>query len=160
LNYSLCMNCAFLLGVAGLLIVAQNDCFSQCKEKISPANHQTVHYHTIPLSGKKEYLTLSRTGEERVLSYHNEQISLVYHVLMFTEMKFSSSKGNFSLYSTTSDRSNWQPVFILSSPLTPKDLEKMKGTLKIEILLPEDTKVFTFTPAKNELLNEAIACMR
>lgn len=153
------MKFTFLLGVAGLLIVAQNNCFSQCLEKISPANHQKVHYHKIPLSGKKEYLILSRTGEERILSYHNEQISLVYHVLMFTEIKFSSSKGNFSLYSTTSDRSNWQPVFILSSPLTPSDLAKMKGTVKIEILLPEDTKVFTFDTQKNELLNKAIACM-
>lgn len=155
------MNVTFLLGVIGLLTVDGSECFGQCKETISPSNNQKVHYHSVPLAGAKEYITLSRTGEERIFSYHNDEFNQVYHVLMFTEIRFSSAKGNFSLYSTISstDRSNWQREFVISSPLEQKDLEKMKGTLKIEVLLPDDRRIFTIDSRKNQLLQKAIACM-
>jgi hypothetical protein len=159
LNYASCMKFTFLLGVAGLLVTNRN-CFAQCKETISPSNHKKVHYHTIQLADEKEYLTLTRTGEERILSYHNERIGLVYYTQMFIEIRFSTPRERFSLYSSANDRSNWQPIFVLASPITPKELEKMKASTKIEVLLPEDTKVFTLDARKNALLNKAIACMR
>jgi len=153
------MKFTFLLGVAGLLTIEKNNCFAQCKETISPSNHKKVHYHTIQLADKKEYLTLTRTGEERILSYHNERIGLVYYTQMFIEIRFWTPQGRFSLYSAANDRSNWQPIFVLASPITPRELEKMKTATKIEVLLPEDKKVFNLDVGKNALLNKAIACM-
>ncbi|WP_353720329.1 hypothetical protein [Dyadobacter sp. 676] len=121
-----------------------------------------MHYHSVRLSGPKEYLTLLKTGEERIFSYHNDEFNQVYHVLMFTEIRFSSVKGNFSLYATISstDRSNWQREFVISSPVEPKDLEKMKGTVQIEVFLPDDKRIFRIDSRKNQLLQKAIACMR
>ena len=158
---SLCMKFTFLLGVSSLLMVGINDCLAQCKETVDPSNHKKVHYHIVPLSGRKEYLTLSRTGEERILNYHNEDFGQVYHVQMFTEIRFSSVKGNFSLYTTISstDRSNWQSEFVLSTPIEAKELEKMKGTAQIEILLPDDKRTFKIDARKNQVLFKAIACM-
>lgn len=153
------MKFAFLLGVVGLLMAGKDRCFAQCQETISPANHKKVHYHTIQLADKKEYLTLTRTGDERILSYHNERIGLVYYTQMFIEIRFWTPQGAFSLYTAANDRSNWQPIFVLASPVTPKELEKMKTATKIEVLLPEDTKVFNLDTRKNVLLNKAIACM-
>jgi hypothetical protein len=158
---SLCTKFAFLLGVISLLMAGHNRCFAQCKETVSPSNHKKVHYHIVPLSGPKEYLTLVKTGEERILNYHNDEFGQVYHVQMFTEIRFASVKGNFSLYTTISstDRSNWQSEFVLSTPIEPKELEKMKGTGQIEILLPDDKRIFKIDPQKNALLHKAIACM-
>ncbi|MCF0069275.1 hypothetical protein LZD49_02250 [Dyadobacter sp. CY261] len=153
------MKFTFLLGVVGLLVAGKGECMAQCKETISPSNHKKVHYHKIQLADKKEYLTLSRTGEEMVLSYHNERIGLVFYSEMFTEIRFWTPQGKFSLYSTANDRSNWQRIFILASPVTRKELDKMKTTTKIEVLLTEDTKVFSVDAQKNALLNKAIACM-
>ncbi|WP_019943786.1 hypothetical protein [Dyadobacter beijingensis] len=153
------MKFTFLLGVMGLLAVSENTCMAQCKETVSPSNHKKVHYHKIQLADKMEYLTLSRTGDEIVLSYHNERIGLVFYSQMFTEIRFWTPQGQFSLYSTANDRSNWQPIFILASPVTRKELEKMKATTKIEVLLTEDTKVFNVDAQKNVMLNKAIACM-
>lgn len=162
MNYALCMKFTFLLGVVGLLMADENKSFAQCKETVSPSNHKKVHYHIVQLSGPKEYLTLARTGEERILNYHNDEFGQVYHVQMFTEIKFSSVKGNFSLYTTinSTDRSNWQSEFVLSTPIEPKELEKMKGTVQIEILLPDDKRTFKVDAKKNQLLHKAIACMR
>lgn len=160
LNYASCMKFTFLLGVVGLLTAENYKCLAQCKETISPSNHKKVHYHTIQLADKKEYLTLTRTGEERILSYHNERIGLVYYTQMFIEIRFWTPQGQFSLYSSANDRSNWQPIFVLAAPITPKELERMKAATKIEVLLPEDTKVFKLDNQKNALLNKAIACMR
>lgn len=159
LNYALCMKFTFLLGMVGLLVAGRNHCFAQCRETISPSNHKKVHYHTIQLADKKEYLTLTRTGEERILSYHNEKIGLVYYTQMFIEIRFWAPPGHFSLYAAANDRSNWHPIFVLASPITPKELERMKSATKIEILLPEDKKVFNLDAPKNALLNKAIACM-
>ena len=161
LNYALCMKPAFLLSVVGLLMADVSKSFAQCKETTSPSNHKIVHYHIVQLSGPKEYLTLAKTGEERILNYHNDEFGQVYHVQMFTEIKFSSVKGNFSLYTTISstDRSNWQSEFVLSTPIEPKELEKMKGTVQIEILLPDDKRTFKVDAKKNQLLLKAIACM-
>lgn len=159
MNYALCMKCTFMLGVVGLLAGGGSSCFAQCKEMISPSNHKKVHYHTIQLADKKEYLTLSRTGDERILSYHNERIGLVYYTQMFIEIRFWTPQGRFSLYSAANDRSNWQPIFVLAAPVTPKELEKMKTVTKIEVMLPEDTKVFNVDAQKNALVNKAIACM-
>ena len=159
LNYAPCMKFTFLLGVVGLLMADMNICFAQCKETISPSNNKKVHYHKIQLADKKEYLTLTRTGEERILSYHNERIGLVYYTQMFIEVRFSTPQGKFSLYTAANDRSNWHPIFVLASPITPKELERMKAATKIEVLLPEDTKVFNLDAPKNALLNKAIACM-
>lgn len=153
------MKFTFLLGVVGLLVTGRNSCFAQCKETINPSNHKKVHYHTIQLAGKKEYLTLTRTGDERILSYHNERIGLVYYTQMFIEIRFWTPQGKFSLYSAANDRSNWHPIFTLASPITPKELEKMKTATKMEVLLPEDTKVFNLDARKNAVLNKAIACM-
>lgn len=155
------MKLTFLLGMVGLVMLGKTDCAAQCKETISPANHKKIHYHIVPLSGSKEYLTLSRTGEERILSYHNDEFEQVYHVQMFTEIKFSSVKGNFSIFSTinSTDRSNWERNFVLSSPIEPKELEKMKGTVQIVIYLPDDTRVFKIDTQKNQLLGKAIGCM-
>lgn len=161
LNSSLCMKFAFLLGIVGFLTTSKNQSFAQCMETISPSNNKKVHYHIVPLSGRKEYFTLVRTGEERILNYHNEEFGQVYHVQMFTEIRFSSMKGNFSLFTTISstDRSNWQSEFVLSTPIEPKELEKMKGTGQIEILLPDDKRTFKIDSKKNQLLHKAIACM-
>lgn len=159
LNYALCMKFTFLLAVVGLLTGQKSNCFAQCQETISPSNNKKVHYHTIQLADKKEYLTLTRTGDERILSYHNERIGLVYYTQMFIEVRFWTPQGKLSLYSAANDRSNWQPIFVLAAPVTPKELEKMKTATKIEVLLPEDTKVFNLDIRKNELLNKAIACM-
>lgn len=155
------MKFTFLLGVLGLLTADKTRSFGQCKETISPSNHKKVHYHIVPLSGRKEYLTLTKTGEERILNYHNDEFGQVYHVHMFTEIKISSAKGNFSLYTTISstDRSNWQSEFILSTPIEPKELEKMKGTMQIEVILPDEKRTYKVDSKKNHLLNKAIACM-
>ena len=119
-----------------------------------------MHYHDILLDENHEYLTFSRTGEESIFSYHNEEIDLVYHVQMFTEIKFTSPKGNFSLYLTTTDRTRWQKCFTLSSPLTDKELSKIEAATKIEIILPEEKKIFTFDSAKNKEISRALACLR
>ena len=153
------MKFTFLLGMVGLVVAGKNTCFAQCKETVSPSNHKKVHYHTIQLADKKEYLTLTRTGDERILSYHNERIGLVYYTQMFIEIRFSTPQGKFSLFSAANERSNWQPIFVLASPITPKELEKMKAATKIEVLLPEDKKVFNLDDQKNAVLNKAIACM-
>lgn len=158
MNYPLCKKVFFLLGMAAVSGLAET--LGQCLEKISPSTHEKVHYHKVPLVGKKEYLTFSKTGDERIFSYHNDEFPLVYHVLMFTEIRFFSNRGAFSLYTTTADRSNWQRDFVLSSPLTPKDLEKMKDIIKIQVLLTDETRVFKLDKKKNEVLNKAIACMR
>lgn len=162
MKYSLCKKFHFLLGSVYLLFTGQPSLFAQCKEKISPSNRQKVHYHTVQLAGTKEYLTFSKTGQERIFSYNNDEFSQVYHVLTFTEIRFSSPGGHFSLFTTinSSDRSNWQREFVLSSPLEMKDLEKMKGTVKIEVMLPDERRVFTIDAKKNVLLNKALACMR
>jgi hypothetical protein len=132
---------------------------AQCKEKLSESTKQTVHYHDVLLSGKEEYLTLSSTGEEKIFSYHNEKIDLVYHVQMFTEVRFTSAEGHFSLYTTTSDRTRWQRCFTLSAPLTARELNKMKNAYKVEIILPEDHKTFSLNPKQGKQLNEALACL-
>lgn len=94
-----------------------------------------------------------------MFSYHNEDIDLVFHVQMFTEIRFFSSKGDFSLFTTTSDRTRWNRCFTLSAPLTSRELEKMKGIFKIEIILPEDHKVFSFDTNKINMLEKAVACL-
>ncbi|MCE6987923.1 hypothetical protein [Dyadobacter sp. CY323] len=136
-----------------------NVSLAQCQEKLSESTKQKVHYHDIILSGKEEYLTFSGSGGEKIFSYHNEKIDLVYHVQMFTEVRFSSAKGQFSLYTTTSDRTRWQRCFTLSAPLTARELEKMKDAYKIEIILPEDHKVFSLDTRKGKELNDALACL-
>ncbi|MCE7060179.1 hypothetical protein [Dyadobacter sp. CY343] len=138
-------------------------CFSasgQCKEKISESNDQKVHYHEIPLKGKSEYLTLSRTGEERLFSYHNTDLDLVFHARMFTEIRFISNTGNFSLFTTSSDRSRWFTAFTLTSPLTPKEILKMRGTEKIEIILPEEKRIFIVSASSNNLIRKALGCLK
>ncbi len=148
-----------MLGLVGLLLSCQNTCFAQCKEKKSESTQQKIRYQTIPLNGTHEYLTLSSIGEEKLFSYHNELIDLVFHVQMFTEIKFTSSKGNFSLFTTTSDRTRWNRCFTLTAPLTSKELEKMKGASKIQVILPEEKKEFTLSTKKNEQLNKALGCL-
>lgn len=159
MKYHLCTKAILLLGVAGLLLTCQQTSFGQCKEKRSESTQQKIRYQTIPLGGKHEYLMLSSSGDEKLFSYHNEKIDLVYHVQMFTEIRFTSSRGNFSLYTTTSDRTRWNTCFTLSAPLTPKELEKMKGASQIEIILPEEKKVFSLTTKKIEMLHEALTCL-
>jgi hypothetical protein len=148
-----------LFGAIGLLLAMHADVFSQCKEKNSKSNNQKISYQDVPLSGVEEFLTLSKTGEEQIFSYQNDLIELVYHVQMFTEIKFTSAKGNFSLFTATSDRTFWDQHFILSAPVTSRELEKMKGTSKIEIILPEDHKVYSFNTQKSQMLNKAIECV-
>ncbi len=148
-----------LFGAIGLLLALHADVFSQCKEKNSKSNNQKISYQDVPLSGAEEFLTLSKTGEEQIFSYQNDLIELVYHVQMFTEIKFTSTKGNFSLFTATSDRTFWDQHFILSAPVTSRELEKMRGTTKIEIILPEDHKVYSFNAQKSQMLNKAIECV-
>lgn len=148
-----------LFGTIGLLFACYGDVLSQCKEKNSKSNNQTITYQNIPLSGTNEFLTLSKTGEEQIFSYQNDLIELVYHVQMFTEIKFTSAKGNFSLFTATSDRTFWDQHFILSAPITSRELEKMKGTTKIEIILPEDHKIYSLNAQKSQMLNKAIGCV-
>jgi hypothetical protein len=131
----------------------------QCKEKISESNYQKVHYHQIKLSDKGEYLTLSRTGNERLFAYNNEVWDLTYHVRMFTEIKFISGSGNFSLYTAKSERTPWQTCMTLSTPLTKKEIQLMKGTSRIEVILPEEKRVFVFNESGNKLLLKALACL-
>nr|WP_295922435.1 hypothetical protein [uncultured Dyadobacter sp.] len=157
MKYFFCKTVSLLLGVVAMSGTAET--LGQCLEKISPSTNQKVHYHKVPLVGKKEYLTFSKTGDELIFSYHNDEFPLVYHVLMFTEIRFFSNNGTFSLYTTTADRSNWQKAFVLSSPLTQKDLEKMKDIVKIQVLLTDETRVFSLDKKKNEVLVKAIACM-
>jgi hypothetical protein len=140
-------------------MICHQTSFGDCKEKRSESTRQMIRYQTIPLSGKHEYLTLSSSGDEKLFTYHNEKIDLVYHVQMFTEIKFTSAKGNFSLYTTTSDRTRWNTCFTLSSPLSAKELEKMKGVSQIQIILPEEKKVFSLNAKKAELLYDALACL-
>lgn len=153
------MKKACVFGIIGLLFACYADVFSQCKEKNSKSNNQKITYQDVPLSGIEEFLTLSKTGEEQIFSYQNDLIELVYHVQMFTEIKFTSDKGNFSLFTATSDRTFWDQHFILSAPVTSKELEKMKGTTKIEIILPEDHKIYSFNAQKSQMLNKAIECV-
>jgi hypothetical protein len=153
------MKVTFLLGIFILLLSCQDICFAQCKEKRSESTQQKVRYQTIQLNGKHEYLTLSSIGDEKLFSYSNELIDLVFHVQMFTEIKITSSKGDFSLFMTTSDRTRWNRCFTLTAPLTPKELEKMRGASKIQVILPEEKKVFTLSTEKNEQLNKALGCL-
>ncbi|TLV04059.1 hypothetical protein FEN17_04175 [Dyadobacter luticola] len=134
-------------------------CFAQCKEKISESNNETIHYQNIPLGGKNEYLTLSSQGDEKMFSYSNENIDLVFHVPMFTEVKFTTKKGKFSLYATTSNRTRWKTCFTLSAPLSPREIEKMRDVTKVEILLPEDHKVFSLDQQKSVKFGQALACL-
>ncbi|MEO6285315.1 MAG: hypothetical protein ABIN80_11080 [Dyadobacter sp.] len=159
MKYHLCTKAILLLGVAGLSLTCHQTSFGQCKEKRSESTQQKIRYQTIPLNGKHEYLVLSNSGEEKLFTYHNEKIDLVYHVQMFTEIKFTSSKGNFSLYTTNSDRAPWRTCFTLSSPLIPQEIEKMKGVSKIQIILPEEKKVFSLNTKQTEMLQQAVACL-
>jgi hypothetical protein len=132
---------------------------AQCLEKVSRATNKTEYYQIVSLVGKKEFLSVSRTGEEKIFTYHNEDIALIFHVQMFTEIRFTTKNGVFSLYTTTSDRNYWNKSFMLSSPVTPQEIEKMKGTTKIEIILPEERKIYTFGNKANTMLNKALACV-
>ena len=148
----------FIQILAGLVFPG-TDVFGQCREKISEANRKIVHYHDIKLSNKGEYITLTRCGKERLFSYNNESLDMVYHVGMFTEVRVFSSGGNFSLYTAKSERAPWQPIMTLYTPITEKELQKMNGTARIEVLLPEEKRVFVFSEASNKLLQKALACM-
>jgi hypothetical protein len=159
LKIAVSMKRIYLFGTIGLMLTSYADVFSQCKEKNSKSNDQKITYQDVPLAGVGEFVTLSKTGEEQIFSYQNDLIELVYHVQMFTEIKFTSAKGNFSLFTATSDRTFWDQHFILSAPITSKELEKMKGTTKIEIILPEDHKTYSINPQKQQLLNRAIECV-
>ncbi|MCF2494488.1 MULTISPECIES: hypothetical protein [Dyadobacter] len=148
-----------LLGVIGLVFASQSVCYAQCLTKVSRSTNKTEYYQVVQLVDKKEYLSLSRTGEEKIFTYHNEEVELIFHVQMFTEIRFTTKSGTFSLFTTTSDRNFWNKSFMLSSPVTPQELEKMKGTSKIEIILPEERKIYTFSPKSNQILNKALACV-
>jgi hypothetical protein len=148
---------AFAFG--SFILVFQCASFAQCKEKQSESSNQTIHYQTIPLNGESEYLTLSSQGEEKLFSYSNEKIDLVFHVQMFTEVKITTTKGNFSLFATTSNRTRWKRCFILLAPLTAREIEQMKGVTKIEIMLPEDRKVFSLNTKKTDKFDQALACL-
>ncbi|KAA0994236.1 hypothetical protein FXO21_27095 [Dyadobacter sp. UC 10] len=143
-----------------MILLASNKTSGQCKEKISESNDQKVHYHQIPLKGDREYLTLSRTGEERLFSYHNEDLDLVFHARMFTEIRFISTAGNFSLFTTSSDRSRWFTSFTLTSPLTLKEMQKMGGTQRIEIILPEEKRIFLVSASSNNLIRKGLLCLK
>jgi len=142
-----------------LLLSAFQFADAQCKEKISRSNNQKIYYQDLTLSGAHEFITLSKTGEEKIFTYNNELIEIIFHVQMFTEIKFTSTKGNFSLFTTASNRTFWNQSFILSAPVTPEEIEKMKGTVKIEIILPEETKIYQIGSQKNQLLNKALQCI-
>lgn len=142
-----------------LLLFAFHTVHAQCKEKISKSTKQKIYYQDVILSGAHEFVTLSKTGEEKIFTYNNELIEIIFHVQMFTEIRFTSTKGNFSLFTTASNRTFWNRKFTLSSPVTPEEIEKMKGTVKIEIILPEETKVHSLGSQKNKLLNKALNCI-
>ena len=148
-----------LLGVIGLVCACQVVGNAQCLEKVSRSTNKKEYYQIVQLVGKKEFLSLSRIGEEKIFTYHNEKVDLIFHVQMFTEIRFTTKKETFSLFTTTSDRNFWNKSFMLSSPVTPQELEKMKGTLKIEIILPEERKIYTFGTKSNQILNKALACV-
>ncbi|WP_051663952.1 hypothetical protein [Dyadobacter crusticola] len=141
------------------LIFPASYVFGQCKEKVSEANRKIVHYHDIRLSDKGEYLTFTRCDKERLFSYNNEELEMVYHVRMFTEIRVFSSRGNFSLYTTKSERAPWQPLMTLWTPITPTELQKMKGITRIEVIFSEEKRVFVFSAASIKLLQKALACM-
>lgn len=149
-----------ILYLSGFLLVSVFQIAqAQCKEKISRSNKQKIYYQDVTLDGTKEFLTVSKTGEEKIFTYNNELIEIIFHVQMFTEIKFTSTKGNFSLFTTASNRTFWNQSFVLSAPVTPEEIEKMKGTVKIEILLPEETKIYQIGSQKNKLLNKALQCI-
>ncbi|GGB84202.1 hypothetical protein [Dyadobacter sediminis] len=132
---------------------------AQCKEKTSRSTKQKIYYQDVLLSGTHEFITLSKTGEEKIFTYNNKLIELIFHVQTFTEIKFTSTKGNFTLFTTASNRNFWNSSFTLSSPVTPDEIEKMKGAVKIEIMLPEETKIYSIGSQKNNLLNKALQCI-
>lgn len=148
-----------LFGVIVMLFAGRLVSQGQCLEKVSRATNKKEYYQIVRLVGKKEFLSVSRTGEEKIFTYHNEDIDLIFHVQMFTEIRFTTKKGVFSLFTTTSDRNFWNKSFLLSSPVTPEELEKMKETTKIEVILPEERKIYTFGDKANALLNKALACV-
>ncbi|MCE7068425.1 hypothetical protein [Dyadobacter sp. CY326] len=147
-----------LLGV-GLFFACQLVSQAQCLEKVSRSTNKKEYYQIVQLVGKKEFLSLSRTGEEKIFTYHNENVELIFHVQMFTEIRFTTKKSVFSLFTTMSDRNFWNRSFMLSSPVTPQELENMKETVKIEVILPEERKIYTFGNKANVLLNKALACV-
>ncbi|KAA6436971.1 hypothetical protein FEM33_19810 [Dyadobacter flavalbus] len=142
-----------------LLLFAFHTAHAQCQEKISRATKQKIYFQDVILSGTHEFVTLSKTGEEKIFTYNNKLIELIFHVQTFTEIKFTSTKGNFTLFTTASNRNFWNSSFTLSSPVTPEEMEKMKGTVKIEIILPEETKIYSISSQKNKLLNKALQCI-
>ncbi|QRR00911.1 hypothetical protein [Dyadobacter sandarakinus] len=142
-----------------LLLAGTDRCSAQCMEKISKSNNRKMRYQTIPLIGNEEYLSLSRTGEEKIFTYHNEIVELIFHVPMFTEVRFKSPGGNFSLYTTTSDRTFFNRSFTLSCPVTTTELAKMKGATEIEIFFPEEKKVYQLNARSRNLLEKALACV-
>ncbi|MCF0040761.1 hypothetical protein [Dyadobacter fanqingshengii] len=153
------MKAIALLGVIGLVSACQMVSHAQCLEKVSRSTNKKEYYQIVQLVGKKEFLSLSRIGEEKIFTYHNEAVDLIFHVQMFTEIRFTTKDETFSLFTTTSDRNFWNKSFMLSSPVTPQELNKMKGTVKIEIILPEERKIYTFSPKSNVILNKALACV-
>ncbi|MCF0062787.1 hypothetical protein MUK70_08580 [Dyadobacter chenwenxiniae] len=148
-----------LLGVIGLVSACLSLCNAQCLEKVSRSTNKKEYYQIVQLVGKKEFLSFLRVGEEKIFTYHNEKVDLIFHVQMFTEIRFTTKEGTFSLFTTTSDRNFWNMSFMLSSPVTPEELNKMKSTTKIEIILPEERKIYTFGAKSNQILNKALACV-
>jgi len=132
---------------------------AQCKERTSRATKQKTYYQDVLLSGAHEFITLSKTGEEKIFTYNNKLIEMIFHVQTFTEIRFTSTKGNFTLFTTASNRNFWNSSFTLSSPVTPDEIEKMKGAVKIEIILPEETKIYSLGNQKNNLLIKALQCI-
>jgi hypothetical protein len=148
--------------LAGSFCLVLNSQFAQaqCKITINKATGEKVHYHRIPLGGTHEYLILSRTGDERIFSYNNTKIELVFPVHMFTEIRFITPKDKFSIFTTSSYRSRWQTLFTLSTPLTKKEVDKMDDANQIQLVLPEEVKKFSLTGKRKQLMDEAMKCLR
>jgi hypothetical protein len=147
------------IAFGGFFAVIQSVAFAQCKEKQHEITNKPVHYQDIPLKGTKVYVTLSGSGEERLFSYHNEEIDLIFHAQNFTEVRFTSKKGRFSIFTTSLNRTRWNPCFVLAAPLTERDIEKLRGTEKIEILLPEDHRIYELGDLKSDLFTKALSCL-
>jgi hypothetical protein len=140
-------------------LFAKENALAQCKQRISEATNKIELYQKIPLTNENEYLLLTSSGDEKVFAYRNEVIDLVFHAQMFTEIRFTTEKGNFSLFATSADRTRWQTCLILEVPLTAQDVEKMKTTTKIEVFLPEDMRAFKLEGKKSDQFKKGLTCL-
>ena len=85
------------LAISPVLIFCPNDCFSQCKDGVSPVSGQAVKWFQVRTNGIYERIVLSRSGEDFKFGYINKiNNDPTFKVKTGDTIRFEGAKASFA----------------------------------------------------------------